>query len=190
MKRSKRTLLILGAFLGVIFYSTFLVVSSTSVPVREYDKSDTPKAYLRTLQLRLYELVTQKKFTEAEIVFKRIRKLNPDNRSILRLGSVVCYRNGKLNEAENLLKNLLLRNPEDFICRNNYGMVLMAKDRVEAVRELQKAWENSGGLTFIGKNLQRCAKRFNVKLTAEIPEEDNEFLNIPPDAISAAEEKK
>ena len=93
------------------------------------------------------------------------------------------------DEAENLLRNLLLRTPGDHICRNNYGAVLLAKNRREALEELRRAWLDSGKAAFIGKNFQECAKRFNIKLPEELFAD--ETTSPPPlDAVTLVEEKK
>ena len=189
MNNSKRNFLILGAALCVIVCGTVWVTSSTTVPVREKEGTEKSAAYLRSQELRLRELIDKKQFAEAEIVFRRLRKLS-SRRSILQLGSVVCFRNGKLNEAENLLRNLLLRAPRDFVCRSNYGMVLAAKGRIEGVYELERAWLESGKKAYIGKNLLYCAGIFKVKLPYAVPVDETADAAIPPEAITQPEEKR
>ena len=190
MKSFQRNLLLLSLMLGAVCCGTLLVVSNTAVPVRHENTAENAGNYLRLLKLRLVELVQRGEFAEAEIVFRRIRKSDPHNRIVLRLGSVVYYRNGKFNDAENMLRNLLLRTPGDFICRNNYGMVLWAKERREAVVELRRAWLDSGKLFFIGKNFRQCAKHFNINLPDELFAGENKDSLPPPDAVTLAEEKK
>lgn len=191
MKNARRNLTILALVLGGVCYGTFLVVGSTAVPVLQEESGAVPGEYLIALQERLYELVEKEAFAEAEIVFSRVRKLNPDNRNILRLGSVIRFRNGKLNEAENLSRNLLLSNPGDYVCRNNYGVVLMAKGRKEAVRELEKAWLDSGKKAYIRNNLQLCAAAFNMELDLPLSKEEGSFSEaVPLDAITLPKEKK
>ena len=189
MKTSQRNLLILLSLLCAVFCGTLLVLSLVSVPRRPAETAEDSRAYLRSLQMRLVELVQKKEFSEAEIVFRRIRKRSSKVRVIQRLGSVVFFHNGKLNDAENLLKSLLLRAPDDYICRNNYGMVLFAKNRREALAELRKAWLDSGKLAFIGKNFQQCSKKFNVQLPETLFAGDKPNPVIPPDAVIFAEEK-
>lgn len=189
MKKSKRNFVILGALLCGVVYGTFLVASSTTVPVREKSTPEKSALYLRSLERRLYVLVEKKQFPEAEIVFRRLRKLKTE-RSILCLGSVVCYRNRKFNEAENLLRNLLLRDPGDFVCRNNYAMVLAARNRMEAVREMEQAWRDSGKKAFIGKNLLYCARVLKVQLPGSVFIDPAADLSAPPEAITAPEEKR
>lgn len=189
MKIFRRNLLILTLLLVAVCGGTLLVISNTAVPMRNSETSEKKGDYLRALKLRLIELVGKKEFAEAEIVFRRLRKIEPENRFLLRLGSVVYFRNGKLNEAENLLRNLLLRTPGDHICRNNYGAVLLAKNRREALGELRRAWLDSGKAAFIGKNFQECAKRFKIKLPEELFRDDT--ASPPPlDAVTLVEEKK
>lgn len=193
MKSSKRSFFILLALVLAIFYGTSLVVSSTIVPLHEKEAASPEKNYLRSLQLRLFEAVREKRFAEAEIYFRRINKSGTPSAMVRRLGSVALYRNGKLNEAEKLLHNLLLRNPSDFICRNNYAMALMARGQMQAVAELVKACKDSGRSPFIEKNLQRCAARFKVELPAAVknPAEGAPLLTgVPVDAVTFEEEKK
>ena len=190
MKNSKRNLVILSLMLGVVFYGTSAVISFTAAPIREKEETDTPERYLRSLTMELVKAVSEKRFHEAEIIYRRLSGIEADNRMIGRLGSVIYFRNGKLNEAENLLRNLLLRRPGDFICRNNYGMVLWAKKNPAAFKELKKAWDDSGKSAFIGENLLRCAAFFKVKFTPGYENDDAAFLDTPPvDAITLAEEK-
>ena len=190
MKKSKKNLVILAAVLGVVFYGTSLVITSTAVPVRQGGEEELSGNYLSSLKIQIYELVESKRFSEAEIIFRRIRKLDPGNRRIQRLGSLICYRNGKINEAENLLRSLLLRNPGDFISRNNYAVCLMAKKRVESVSELEKAWLESGKMGFIGRNLKTCAAFFKLPLPYALQSEKDESEVIPVDVIILPEEKK
>ena len=57
IKNSKRNLVILGAVLCAVVYGTFLVTSSTTVPVREKNAVEKSAVYLRSLKRRLYVLV-------------------------------------------------------------------------------------------------------------------------------------
>lgn len=191
MKDSKRNFIILSLLLVALFYGSSLVMSSTVVPPSETSDAETPEKYLRSLKMQLHDAVHKKRFHEAEVIFRRTLKLDPRNRMIRRLGSVVYYHNGKLNEAENLLRNLLLRNPGDFVCRNNYAMVLLAKKNPKAFNELKKAWLDSEGTPFILNNLKYCAKVFGQKLSPDENAEEDLLLAVPPvDAIAVDEEKK
>ena len=190
MKKSKRNLIFLAVILGAVFYGTSLVITSTAVPVRQGGEEELSGKYLRSLKVRIYELVEKKQFAEAEIIFRRIRKLEPGNKMILRLGSLIFYRNGKISEAENLLRSLLLRDPGDHICRNNYAVCLMKRKRIEAVKELEKAWQGSGRKNFIGRNLQISAAFFNVKLPYPLLLDKNSSDSVPADAITLQEEKQ
>ena len=64
MKKSKRNFVILGALLCGVVYGTFLVASSTTVPVREKSTPEKSALYLRSLERRLYVLVEKKQFPE------------------------------------------------------------------------------------------------------------------------------
>ena len=108
----------------------------------------------------------------------------------LRSLKVRIYRNGKISEAENLLRSLLLRDPGDHICRNNYAVCLMKRKRIEAVMELEKAWQGSGRRNFIGRNLQISAAFFNVKLPYPLQLDKNSSDSVPADAITLQEEKQ
>ena len=140
MKHSTRNLLILLTLFCLVLYGTSLVVGATVVPARKEVSQAHADLYRRNLQQQLLTLVKEKRFAEAEIVFRRVLKLDPRSRYIRRLGSVVLYRNGKYNEAEVLLRNMLLRAPGDFICRNNYAMVLTVKKQPRALKEFFKSF--------------------------------------------------
>ena len=194
MKSSRRNFFILLFFPVAIFYGTSLVVSSTAVPVRENETTLQAKNYFRSLQLQLLQAVQERRFAEAEMFFRRINKLDKVPPMVQRLGSVALYHNGKLNEAEKLLRNLLLRNPGDFVCRNNYAMVLTAKERPQALAEFIRAGKDSGGSAFIEKNLRRCAAKFKVELprSEESSKEGRSpvFTGVPVDAVIFGEEMK
>ncbi|MBE6385681.1 MAG: hypothetical protein E7048_08460 [Lentisphaerae bacterium] len=194
MKSSKRNFFILLALPAVIFYVTSLVVGFTEVPVRESAPQGQERGYLRSLKMQLLKAVQEKRFAEAEMFFRRIKKLDKNTSSMVqRLGSCALFYNGKLNEAETLLRNLLLRNPGDFICRNNYAVVLMVKNRPRAVEEFFRASEDSGGISGIEKNLRRSAEKFKVELPrSAVGSEDRNavFSGTPADLIVFGEEKK
>ena len=193
MKSSKRNFLILLAIPGAIFYGTSLVVSSTAVPLQENAGALQAKNYLRSLQLQLLKAVQEKRFGEAEMFFRRIRKLDKAPPMVQRLGSVALYHNGKLNEAETLLRNLLVQNPKDFICRNNYAAVLAAKGRPQALNEFVRAWEDSEGSSFVERNLYRCAGKFKTSLPGDMKKSEGRtpvFTGVPVDAVTFEEEKR
>ena len=192
MKSSKRNLIILLSLLCLILYGTSLVVGSTVVPSRKGVLQEHAGLYQRNLQQKLLMLVKEKRFPEAEIVFRRLLKLDPRNRYIRRLGSLVLYHNEKYNEAEVLLRNMLLRNPGDFICRNNYAMVLTVKKQPRALKEFFKAWQDSGGSSFIETNMRRCAGIFKLDPPPanQTKKAESAYLEtIPLDAICIGEEK-
>ena len=194
MKSSKRNFFILLAVPIAVFYGSSLVVSTTAVPIQESKNSPREKQYLRSLQLQLLKAVQEKRFSEAEMFFRRISKMDKVSAMVQRLGSVALYHNGKLNECEKQLRNLLLRNPKDFICRNNYAMVLMAKKRPQALAEFVRACEDSRRSSFIEKNLLRCAGEFKAELprgiTGLTENTSPVFTGVPVDAIVFEEENK
>ena len=192
MKNSRRNLFILLALLCLILYGTSLVVGATVVPARKGVSQEQANLYRRNQQQQLLTLVKEKRFAEAEIVFRRVLKLDPGNRYIRRLGSVVLYHNGKYNEAEVLLRNMLLRAPGDFICRNNYAMVLTVKKQPRALKEFFKAWQDSGGSPFIEENMRRSSKALNLELSpaGQVKKAGSAYLEtVPLDAICTGEEK-
>lgn len=193
MKSSKRNLLILLAVLGAIFYTTSLVMSSTVIP-HQSGAGDLHKGkYVRQLQMQLLKLVSEKRFSEAEIIYRRLIKLDKNNRRVHRLGSVALFHNGKYNECGKVLRSLLLSDPGDFVSRNNYAMVLFRQNDPRAVGEFFRAWEESGHSSFVGENLRFCAGKFKMELSLkkEFSENKSAFLEAAPvDGLKVEEEKK
>lgn len=193
MKSSKRNLLIQLAVLGAVFYGTSLVMSSTVIP-RQIDNEELHKVkYVRQLQMQLLGHISEKRFNEAEITYRRIIKLDKNNRRVRRLGSVALFRNGKYTECAKELRSLLLSDPGDFISRNNYAMVLFKQNDPRAMSEFFRAWEESGHSAFVGENLRFCAGKFKMELSVKKdPSEDRSaFLGaVPIDGLKVEEEKK
>ena len=69
-------------------------------------------------------------------------------------------------------------------------MVLAARNRMEAVREMEQAWRDSGKKAFIGKNLLYCARVLKVQLPGSVFIDPAADLSAPPEAITAPEEKR
>lgn len=193
MKSSKRNFFILLAIPAAVFYGTSLVVSSTAVTVHERNDALQTGDYVRSLQLQLLKAVQEKQFAEAEMFFRRLNKLDKAPPMVQRLGSVALFNNGKLNEAETLLRNLLLQNPGDFICRNNYAAVLTVRERPQALGEFLRAFEESGGSDFVEKNMRYCAEKFKTELPRDIVKSAGRapvFNGVPIDAVTFEEEKR
>ena len=187
----RRNLLLLAAVLAAVVYGTAFVADNTAVPPPRAGAWEGPKAYLRSLQGKLHDALAERRYDECELLVRRILKLAPENRSMQRAAGKIYYQNGKLNEAENVLRSLLLRHPEDLLCRNNYAMVLLARGRREALPELKKALDGSGNSEFIAENYLYAGRKLGVKL--EVPPAEGApqpLFPVPPlDAITAPEEK-
>ena len=188
---SRRNFIILAVFLGAVIYGTVFIVDNAEPPRRKSGARDDAGTYLRSLRLRLRELLEGRHYTEAEIIVRRILKQVPENRAAQLAAGKIYYHNGKLNEAENILRGLLLRYPDDALCRNNYAMVLLARERREALNELRKAFAASSGSGFILENYRYASGK--LKEAGPEPELGNEagppLYPVPPlDAITAPEE--
>ena len=186
-----RNLLILLLALAATVYASTCLVERFGVSARK-TSADGTSSYLRSLQHKLYEKLLDKNHAESEILIRRILKLDPKNTAMKRIAGKIYYHNGKLNEAENMLRNQLMRNPGDILCRNNYAMVLLARKRPEALRELVKAFAASGQSPFIAENIMYAAKKLNMPQIS-LPEKtalQPLFTAVPVDAISSPEEKK
>ena len=187
----RRNLLLLAVVLAAVVYGTAFVADNTAAPVRREGAREGRKAYLRSLQSKLHDALTERRYDECELLIRRILKLAPENRNMQRAAGMIYYRNGKLNEAENILRSLLLRHPEDLLCRNNYAMVLLARGRREALPELKRALDDSGSSEFIAENYLYAGRKLGVKLEAPAAEgAPQPLFPVPPlDAITAPEEK-
>lgn len=194
MKKNKhlRNLVILFLMLSATIYGTVFLVERFGITEERRSASETTRSYLRSMQMQLYGKLQEKNYAESEIFIRRILKLDPGNVAMQRIAGKIYYHNGKLNEAENVLRNLLMRNPGDIICRNNYGMVLLAKKQPESFRELLRACNDSGRTSFIAKNLYYAVDVLKLP-KMEIPENSAAeplFTSVPLDAITAPEEDK
>ena len=187
----RRNLFLLAAVLAAVVYGTAFVADNTAAPIRRTGGRDGRKVYLRSLQGKLHDALAERRYDECELLIRRILKLAPENRSMQRAAGKIYYQNGKLNEAENILRSLLLRHPEDLLCRNNYAMVLLARGRREALSELKKALDGSGSSEFIAENYLYAGRKLGVKLEAPPVEgAPQPLFPVPPlDAITAPEEK-
>lgn len=190
--KNLRNLVIITLFLGVVILGSAVIAGHFGVAPRKTPYFDTKRSYLRSMQMRLYEKLTEKKYDESEILIRRILKIAPENHAMQRVAGKIFYCNGKLNEAETLLRNLLMRNPADILCRNNYAMVLLARKRPEALKELLRAYTDSRGSSFIAGNIA-YAEKILKQPAGKIPDDFSEppiFHTPPLDAVTVPEEKK
>ena len=96
-------------------------------------------------------------FPEMNNIAKFIRNyLNyaPDDNEMRRLLGKILFDGGNRAGALNVYYTALMRDPGDFVARNNFAVALMYNRRsAEALREFLDAYENSGHEGFIGMNL-------------------------------------
>lgn len=179
-------------FLGIVILCSAVIIEHFGVIPQKPSHVDTTRSYLRSMQMKLYEKLIEKKYDESEILIRRILKITPGNPAMQRIGGTIYYHNGKLNEAEKLLRNLLMRNPSDSLCRNNYAMLLLARKRPEALNELFRAYTDSRGSAFIAQNIAYAQKVLN-RPAETLPDDFSDvpvFHSPPIEAIIAPEEKK
>jgi len=136
-------------------------------------------------------MVRERHYPEAERTIRNYLRYAPDDGEMRRiLGKVLCE-NGNYAEALDVYYVALLKDPEDFVARNNYGVALTRRHQlVDAERELQEAFEASGGECYIGFNLSRVyARRGKVEESRRILRRVITDLrrdggpNIPDDAV-------
>jgi TolB-like protein/tetratricopeptide (TPR) repeat protein len=83
-------------------------------------------------------------FTEAEAAYKRAMELAPDSSSVLDGASVLAYKTGKLNEAIELSRRVLLHDPLSAAFWHNFGLTCHAAGRLdESIKSFSRALELS-----------------------------------------------
>lgn len=102
------------------------------------------------------EMICLECYPEAERTIRNYLRYAPDDVGMRRvLGKVMC-KNGNLSGAQDVYYAILLASPGDFVARNNLGVVLALRNRLEdARRELYEAFQLSGNAGFVGFSLSR-----------------------------------
>ena len=124
--------------------------------------------WLANWRISVMAMVRDRRYPEAERAIRSyLRYVPEDGKMRSLLGKVLCG-NGNYAEAADVYYVILLNDPGNFIARNNLGVVLARKRQPdEAVRELQEAFEISGGESFIGFNLSRVYSQLGYEEKAQ-----------------------
>ncbi len=147
-----------------IIMATALVmtVASTGIVIGTYEgPPPQPQTKLTEQAKIVWELYNQaeillqdQQYQEAERLLARLLKIDPDNNQAQRLLAVCYYHNRRYQQAADMFRLFLIRNPEDVTARNNLGMALLQLHNIEAgIIELLRALHHGGEVAYLEYNL-------------------------------------
>ena len=152
MKRFVPPAILIGALL-LTAAGTLLVVSTYRQKKVKHGY-DLKHAHIRQLHQQVILFVQYRKYYEAEQLLHRINRVHPGSHGTAKMLAKVFFLQGKLAQAEDILRRLVLTIPEDPAVRNNLGEVMIEKKFYESgIRELLEAEKLSGGARYIQLNL-------------------------------------
>lgn len=109
---------------------------------------------------RVSEMIEESRRHEAITALRNYLRHYPDDGGIRRMLGKVLFDTGRYGEARETYYAALLKDPDDFISRNNMGVVLMKLGRErDALRELNAAFDASEQGVFVAANLAYCHER-------------------------------
>jgi len=168
-----------------------VVLSDKGLPKQQdvWDRTDLPAK----MKERVSDMLGDRRHQEAIQTLRNYLRYYPQNGDMRRLLGKVLFDSGRYDEARNAYYAALLNDPEDFVARNNMGVVLMKQGRGEdALREFKDAFDASGQEAFIAANLAICHERTGnsaeaASLRDMVSEGGSGELTIPEDALMLAD---
>ena len=110
---------------------------------------------------------------ETENHLRRLLKISPDERDMLRLYGRVLVETGKLQDAEKIFRKMLSNNPFDWGAQNNLGVTLLLRHQYEAAdREFERASRNETAIAYTSVN------RKAVSETMELIRQNRKFIFV------------
>ena len=132
------------------------VVIVTYRPPHEKERERNYNEWLTSWRKKIRTLVAERHYPEAERLIRNYLNYAPDDNEMRRILGKILFDGGNRAGALNVYYTVLMREPGDFIARNNFAVTLLYVRRVdEALKEFFDAYEGSGHEGFIGMNL--CA---------------------------------
>ena len=130
------------------------VVIVTYRPPPEDPRERNYSEWLSSRRKRIRALMAEQHYPEAERLIRNYLDYVPDDNEMRRLLGKILFDGGNRAGALKVYYAALMRDPTDFIARNNFAVALLYNRRAdEALREFSDAYEASDREWFIGMNL-------------------------------------
>lgn len=130
------------------------VVIVTYRPAHEPEHGHNYNEWLASRRKKIRALAAERHYSEAERLLRNYLDYVPDDNEMRRLLGKILFEGGNRAGALNVYYAVLIRDPGDFVARNNFAVALVYNGRFgEALKELADAYENSGREGFVGMNL-------------------------------------
>lgn len=130
------------------------VVIVTYRPPHENPRERNYNDWLAGRRKRIRTLVAEQYYPEAERLIRNYLNYAPDDNEMRRLLGKILFDGGNRAGALNVYYTALMRDPGDFVARNNFAVTLLYSRRAdEALKEFVDAYESSGREGFVGMNL-------------------------------------
>lgn len=165
------------------------VVILTYRPPQENPRERNYNEWLIDSRRKIRTLAAEHHYFEAERMVRNYLKSVPDDNEMRRLLGKILFAGGNRAGAQNVYYTALMRDPGDFIARNNFAVTLLYENRFdEALKEFLDAYESSDHEGFIGMNLCKVYKlagdaaqagRLMESLGRQYPDK----LEVPFDAL-------
>ncbi len=149
------------------------------------DQSNTleQEALLEEWKSSVAEMVRQRRYREAVPTLRNYLRHAPNDSGMRRLLGKVLFEIRRYPEARDVYYVALLHDPEDFVARNNLGVVLAKQGKLQdSLRELREAFVSSEHELFVGANLARAYE------SAEDPQAAGEVWRVLSGAARGADE--
>ena len=117
---------------------------------------------------RVLNMIGEGHRQEAILMLRSYLRYVPDDGDMRRLLGKLLFEVGRYDEARDAYYAALMNDPDDFVARNNMGVVLMRQGKLEdARRELKDAFDASEQEVFVAANLACCRERSGDAVGAE-----------------------
>lgn len=187
MKANGRLFFLIVVLLLCAAATTAVILSYR--PPHETTTEHNYNEWLTDWRRKIRVIAGEGRYSEAERLLRNYLNYAPDDNEMRRLLGKLLFDGGNRSGALKAYYAILLRDPGDFIARNNFAVALVGDRRLdEAVREFADAYEASGHEGFIGLNLVGAyalsgAEKAARELTAEIDKQYHGRVEVPFDAL-------
>ena len=163
---NKKTCCLLAILAACFAANVALVLAGRGFPDQRdaWDQTELPA----NLKERVFKMIGERRYQEAIPTLRNYLRYAPKDGDMRRLLGKVLFDSGRYDEARDAYYAALLNDPDDFIARNNMGVVLMKHGSAgDALRELKDAFYASGQEVFVAANLAKCYERSGDAAEAE-----------------------